>query len=439
MGDPIRRLERELRNAVIEAIRERKSFDEIQSEIARRITAAGIEKNLGEQLRGNAVRTAQWINDRTLSTTEQRRVAAVLATSENHFAKIGGKIQRGIVDDVRRLISSDRPSSEIESVIAHRLRSTQRQAATITQTALAGFDRLTTLHQAPTATHLRYVGPPAQRDFCRDRIGRVYSLEEISSMDNGQGLTVLTYCGGYNCRHTWEPARLPNSKSEPDRITAQHFTGKAEVVLTDPASIDTASKQILGKSLSKAEMIKICGAPDGAIIKPSVLSPSSNRPSGTLRFDITHPLYSDVSTRELYVNRIGDIELNNIRLYVSDSAPDGFGARVFATQVVAARSLGVEYISTIAAGSYYGPENGYYTWARFGYQSSLTEVEISNLPSHLHGFTTVHDLMGNPFGRLWWRRWGTTRTMYFGMAPDGLSITRLKLYLAEKSIGGIDL
>lgn len=438
MGDPIRRLERELRNAVIEAIRERKSFDEIQSEIARRITAAGIEKNLGEQLHGTAVRTAQWINDRTLSTTEQRRVASVLATSENHFAKIGGKIQRGIVDDVRRLIASDRPSSEIESVIAHRLRSTQRQAATITQTALAGFDRLTTLHQAPTATHLRYVGPPAQRDFCRDRVGRVFSLEEISSMDNGQGLTVLTYCGGYNCRHTWEPAAAPKAKTPPpssDPLTAKFFTNEdIEIGHSDVVAYKAMSKHVFGRTLSDVELSRICGSPNGGKLTSSVIPPGYVRPVPVLRIRIEHPMYKEPSYRDFFINRYGRPELHNALLKVLDDAPKGFGTRIFSTQVAMARKLGIPYITTNAAGNRDSEYKGYFVWPRLGYNAYLSDDEIETLPDFLEGALTVIDVMATKQGRDWWLFHGEGRNMVFELHDDSLSMRKLSAYLNENGV-----
>jgi hypothetical protein len=50
-----------------------------------------------------------------------------------------------------------------------------------------------------------YVGPLdlKTRDFCIERVGKVFTRAEIDEMDNGQmGETFLTG-GGYNCRHSW--------------------------------------------------------------------------------------------------------------------------------------------------------------------------------------------------------------------------------------------
>lgn len=50
-----------------------------------------------------------------------------------------------------------------------------------------------------------YRGPldKLTRPFCQQHTGKIYTIKEIESMDNGQGLPVLEYNGGYNCRHEW--------------------------------------------------------------------------------------------------------------------------------------------------------------------------------------------------------------------------------------------
>lgn len=53
--------------------------------------------------------------------------------------------------------------------------------------------------------HALYAGNilPATRDFCRELVGKVLTIEAIRKLQNGQIEPVLTYCGGYNCRHRW--------------------------------------------------------------------------------------------------------------------------------------------------------------------------------------------------------------------------------------------
>lgn len=80
-------------------------------------------------------------------------------------------------------------------------------------TNLAAFSRTVTITKGKELgiERYRYVGPDdnATREFCeetlnpKDRQEPVYSLAEINRMDNGQGTPVITFCGGYNCRHQW--------------------------------------------------------------------------------------------------------------------------------------------------------------------------------------------------------------------------------------------
>jgi len=72
--------------------------------------------------------------------------------------------------------------------------------------------------QVPEASY-RYVGPSAERNFCRAllALGKIYTRNEISLMDgvnfgfgpNGSNFySVFDYKGGVNCQHYWEQLRV---------------------------------------------------------------------------------------------------------------------------------------------------------------------------------------------------------------------------------------
>lgn len=101
-----------------------------------------------------------------------------------------------------------------------------RYGSTIINTQIDTFNRSVTAMAAEDAgvTRFRYVGPKPDREFCShvlngDRAalgvsgvepsgeGRVYTIEEINSMDNGQTGDVLRTSGGWNCRHFWVPVQ----------------------------------------------------------------------------------------------------------------------------------------------------------------------------------------------------------------------------------------
>jgi hypothetical protein len=81
--------------------------------------------------------------------------------------------------------------------------------ATEIRTSMLAFNRTVTAVQAEQAGIERfvYLGPDDDitRPFCGELIGQIFTIDEIESMDNGQGLEVLQYGGGYNCRHQWRP------------------------------------------------------------------------------------------------------------------------------------------------------------------------------------------------------------------------------------------
>lgn len=81
--------------------------------------------------------------------------------------------------------------------------------ATEVNTSLMAFQRVVHLEKAKKAgvDKFLYIGPldKVTRPFCRQRVGRVFSLAQVQGMDNEQGLPVEIYCGGFNCRHHWRP------------------------------------------------------------------------------------------------------------------------------------------------------------------------------------------------------------------------------------------
>lgn len=55
-----------------------------------------------------------------------------------------------------------------------------------------------------------YLGPADSRNrpFCAGKVGKTFTREEIAQLDNGQGLDVMTRCGGWGCRHHWRAMPL---------------------------------------------------------------------------------------------------------------------------------------------------------------------------------------------------------------------------------------
>ena len=137
---------------------------------------------------------------RNLEVIVDDRIAMASQTINTYL----GDVRSVVLDSV--LAGKDVKVSE---VLRDAEGATMRNLKTEINTSLMAYQRAAHLEKSRKAgvTKFLYVGPEDKvtRDFCLDRVDTVYSLQEIEAMDNGQGLPVIIYGGGYNCRHHWRP------------------------------------------------------------------------------------------------------------------------------------------------------------------------------------------------------------------------------------------
>ena len=84
-----------------------------------------------------------------------------------------------------------------------------KYGSTIINTQISAFNRSVTAMAAEEAgvERFKYVGPKPDRPWCTPRVGKTFTKDEISKMDNGQTSDVMLTAGGYNCRHRWVPVQ----------------------------------------------------------------------------------------------------------------------------------------------------------------------------------------------------------------------------------------
>jgi hypothetical protein len=101
------------------------------------------------------------------------------------------------------------------------------QVNTLANTAVAQFDNAVHIENAIQAgvTYYLYDGikHTNSRPFCKDRVDHVYTLDELRAMDNGQGLSVVTSLGGYNCTHYITALVNYVRRSPGELFTESHF------------------------------------------------------------------------------------------------------------------------------------------------------------------------------------------------------------------------
>jgi hypothetical protein len=76
--------------------------------------------------------------------------------------------------------------------------------------------------------------------------------------------------------------------------------------------------------------------------------------------------------------------------------------------------------------------NGYYTWARLGYDGKIPHEVQSVLPDDYASARSVQELMARPGGAQWWRERGTSWQGTFDLTPGSRSHQILDAYLKEK-------
>lgn len=118
----------------------------------------------------------------------------------------------------------------------------------------------------------------------------------------------------------------------------------------------------------------------------------------------------------------GKVDLHN-DLFLGWPPRGGLGSKVFARQVAEARRLGVDQITTTAARRE-GVFNGYYTWARFGYDGPVPPDLAAEF-----GVTTMQELMSTEQGRAAWKARGRTWDATFDLRDGSASLTALERYL----------
>ena len=290
MTPPLARLRRILLRLAAQAARERWDRARLDREVMRAFRESGVftgdspapAADLSAEVSERYVR----LTTRTSSPQAQLDAGRVLQTAGRDVTRIRGKLRDALLDDMTRVLRTNGLVSEVEDVVRRRTRQAEHAVRTVAQTAAGGFDRAQTLAQAAGVDNVtfRYAGPPADRTFCQTRLteaanGVTYTEAQIRSLDNGQGLDVALYCGGYNCRHRWiavvpRTAPAPPVPPAPDPAAPPAYTDAewlADLGTLDTLAIRTSrdkgeyAQAVAGKTVRPPKRTKDAGlTPDEA-------------------------------------------------------------------------------------------------------------------------------------------------------------------------------
>lgn len=256
MAPALRRLRRDLLRLAARAARERWPVGRLEREIDRVIAGAALDgrpsvrssgdsgadlsadvadATSAEQFGRDAAALHARLTTQTASPAAQADAAEVLRTAGRGVTRLKGQLRQRLADELARVLRSNGTVAEAEAVVRRRTRQADHAVRAVAQTAVAQFNRAFTMAGDAPDQRYRYDGPPADRDFCRDRLreaaeGVTYTREEMAGLSNGQGLDVALACGGYQCRHRWVAVRAvaPVPAPTPDDAPALPAYTEAE-------------------------------------------------------------------------------------------------------------------------------------------------------------------------------------------------------------------
>ena len=232
-----------------------------------------------------------------------------------------------------------------------------------------------------------------------------------------------------------EPAEVKHDKKKIGPL-------KAQIGVDYDKDLDTATKQMFGRKVSKEDVVKLAGGFNEMVKEFLVTAdPFSNTISVTANWDANNPVQKmqrTIRKDSIYM----DLFMLNNAFKGQNIAP-----RMLYQSAVMAHKMGIPSIETHAAGNARSTIfNGYYTWARCGYDDELepahkrdlgrsvaeglcTQAEWNNTFSK---YTHVSQFMTTKQGRDMWKQHGSD--LYharFDTRPGSKSMKVLKAYLRE--------
>lgn len=166
-----------------------------------------------------------------LGTVSPARLKTLAELFRQDLLGVGQQMAHQVWRSSVLALYTNRPAAEIVGHLAKAIEKSRAQAQTLfdTQVSVIGREIVAAEETTPDQAFL-YVGPVdgRTREWCLERVGKVYTRDAIDAMDNGALPNVFITAGGYACRHSWMAV------SDPDLIaianTGERAEGYAEMV-----------------------------------------------------------------------------------------------------------------------------------------------------------------------------------------------------------------
>ena len=150
-------------------------------------------------------------------TTE---IDAILKSQTKDIADVFGDASSTIRRAIALGTTTSASLSDLIDGVAEKVGATVTKAAAAVDASVMAAGRTAVIRAATEAADgivnlvYLYSGPEDSRNrpFCRLHVGKALTESGIAQADNGQGLPVDAFAGGYNCRHVWSPMTLAEAQ-----------------------------------------------------------------------------------------------------------------------------------------------------------------------------------------------------------------------------------
>lgn len=139
--------------------------------------------------------------------TRSDAVAELVDRFNDNLVNMDTELAEATVQAMQQSIRTGIDRSELTKVIQQTVDTPAFYADTNARLLTSSYNRIArdVMRESADLQYGFYYGDRRDnsRPFCIHNVGRVFDLEQINNMVNGQGLDVKTYCGGYRCIHSW--------------------------------------------------------------------------------------------------------------------------------------------------------------------------------------------------------------------------------------------
>jgi GNAT superfamily N-acetyltransferase len=194
-------------------------------------------------------------------------------------------------------------------------------------------------------------------------------------------------------------------------------------------------KDLFHRPLSPEKWGKLVGAPMDSSLEFRVgnLYGLKEQRLRSIRINVKHPVFREGAS-EWYTfkyNREPSLYIAN--LFINPEYRGiGVGTLVIGKSMTQAQILGFRSVELNAGGP---PSlNGYYTWARLGFDAPIPPEISRILPLGWGNSTRISDILKRPGGKEWWRQNGIGFDGSFNLSPGSLSWDVLNGYLRGKGV-----